>query len=89
MALHFPVLVNGHMVGYVNIQRIAELAGGWMRYDVQVDYPIGVVARATVVHFYDDGATVLIIKALQAALDVEPVPRQYDDDATGTVPSGE
>lgn len=66
MALHFPILVNGRTIGYVEIMRLDELVDGRpSRYQVTVEYPLGVRREAGVTHLYDRGALSLIITALR------------------------
>lgn len=67
MALHFNVLVNGERIGFVYIRRhgLVNVCAG-STYECEVEYPTGVTRRAIVTHNYDDGALVLIQKALAA-----------------------
>lgn len=64
--LHFPILVNGRPIGYVKIRRLHALVQGQpSEYEVNVEYPMHEGHPTTrVLHDYDDGALVLIQKAL-------------------------
>ena len=67
MALHFPLKVNGASIGGVYIQRQGAVTPGQpSEYLVEVIYPLGTTRRTTVLHNYEDGALVLIRKALEA-----------------------
>lgn len=67
MSLHFLIEVNGKAIGAVMIQRRHPLVDGEpSEYGVVAECPIGEVLQATVMHHYDDGALVLIRKALVA-----------------------
>lgn len=71
MALHFPILVNGQPIGSVYIRRLHELVPGEAsNYTVETNYPIGEVRTTTVLHDYDDGALVLIQKALAEIIEI-------------------
>ena len=64
--LHFSIFVNNAPIGNVYIRRQHELIPGQAsKYEVNVDYD-GKTSRVTVYHHYDDGALVLIAKALEA-----------------------
>lgn len=68
MALHATLMVNNQPVGIIYIQRLNRdvVPGEPSLYDVQIRYPVGVEHSARVEHLYEDGALVLIRKALEA-----------------------
>ena len=64
--LHFPILVNNSPIGNVFIRRQHDLTPDrWSQYTVKVDIN-DERYEVTVRHCYDDGALVLISKALEA-----------------------
>lgn len=65
--LHFIIKVNADVIGTVYIQRLNGGPGEWCLYNVIVEQPPGVVTTVEMSHHYDDGALVLIRKAIEAA----------------------
>lgn len=68
MALHFELKVNGESIGVVYVQRLT-LAPGLCRYRVEAEHPLGEVRMVEVEHEYDEGALVLVAKALLAIVE--------------------
>lgn len=67
MALHFRLMVNHDIVGQVYIQRTEKLDGRSTAYTYRVGVDYRGEHRSTeVTHYYQDGALVLVRKALQA-----------------------
>lgn len=66
MALHFFVRVDRNVIGYFEAQRREPLSTEKIyTYDVRLELN-GVHSRTVVRHNYDDGAFVLILRALTA-----------------------
>lgn len=64
MALHFEIKVNHKWIGEVEIRRLGSVdLDGIGTYEVSVVYK-GKLHKAVVKHRYDDGAIILIRKAL-------------------------
>lgn len=91
MALHFPILVNEHTIGYVNIRRLHELTEDRVssyEYEAEIFSPLRTREAHTgfVTHNYDDSAFVLIQKVLEDITTVKvDVPPLTDLDAGVTV----
>lgn len=71
MALHFDIKVNGDRIGAVVIIRRNRVVvpGEESTYTVEVEYPPGELHRTEITHDYDDGALVLLNKALSAIIE--------------------
>jgi hypothetical protein len=75
MALHFDIMLNRDVIGYVAITRRENVVANGKPnvYDVEVFMRTdGLMYKTTVEHVYADGALTLIAKATQAAVDRSP-----------------
>lgn len=70
MALHFDILANGKRIGYFVAQRQEVLVprNGSCHYNVSIVYNEVKYHADSVKHNYNDGALVLVFRALGAVL---------------------